>query len=257
MMRRPLIAGNWKMHHDSVSTERVLRDITTAFQGSSDIDVLICPSFVSLSLASLLLKNSSISLGAQTMSEHVQGAFTGEISGAMLRSVGCEYVILGHSERRTLFFETDQIINQKLKAAQAIALTPILCVGESLDERESGHALAVIRNQLSACLADFSPTLPLVVAYEPIWAIGTGKVASSAQAQDVHAFIRSELASLGFSADSIRILYGGSVKGDNTEELLSMADIDGALVGGASLESRSFVDILTKANLLVKGTKGV
>jgi len=212
-----------------------------------DVDIAICPTAVCLSAVSEVLKNSNIKLGAQNMHWESSGAFTGEVSADMLASCGCSVVILGHSERRQYFGETDANVNKKIKAALATNLTPILCCGETQQQREDGVTEEIVREQIEAGVDGLSTddAAKLVVAYEPIWAIGTGLTATPQQAQDVHAFIRATLKSkLGAVADSIRIQYGGSVKPDNVKDLMSQADIDGALVGGASLKAESFSDII-------------
>lgn len=249
MKRRHIIAGNWKMN--TTLSEGI--DLIQALKSSpvsSEIDIILCPPFTHLETARTLLKNSGIHLGAQTLSEQESGAFTGEISASMLASVGVKYVIIGHSERRTLFHETNSIINAKLKQAIHHRLNPIFCIGESLNEREENLTFSVLSKQLIEGLSGITPTeintVDFVVAYEPIWAIGTGKTASPEQAQDVHAHIRSELTTVFGKelASKTRIQYGGSVKPDNCQSLLSKPDIDGALVGGACLKAESFLDII-------------
>jgi triosephosphate isomerase len=214
-------------------------------------DIIICPPFTSLSEASKLVSGSVIKLGAQNMHFEVSGAFTGEISALMLKSVGCEYVILGHSERRNIFGENDEIINKKIKKALAAGLKPIFCVGELLEERENGTTNDVVKRQVLKGLKGISAEemKNIIVAYEPVWAIGTGKTATPAQAQEVHEFIR-DLIEIGYSlevAENLVIQYGGSVKPENAKELLSQKDIDGALVGGACLKADSFMGIIKNA----------
>lgn len=248
MMRTKVIAGNWKMNNDINGTIELISGIKSILAGKKiDAKLIVCPPFTSLETAKELLKGSVVGLGAQNMYFEENGAFTGEISAAMLKSVGCEYVILGHSERRTIFGETDELINKKVKKALASGLKPIFCIGETLEERESGTTFDVIKRQINAGLSGLSDSdmETVIIAYEPVWAIGTGKVASPAQAQEVHAFIRGELVKLFGSASAERtiIQYGGSVKPDNARELLGQADIDGALVGGACLKAESFVGI--------------
>lgn len=248
IMRTKVIAGNWKMNNDINGTIELISGIKSILTGKKiDAKLIICPPFTSLETAKELLKGSEVGLGAQNMYFVENGAYTGEISAQMLKSVGCEYVILGHSERRTIFGETDELINKKVKKALATGLKPIFCVGETLDERESGTTFDVIKRQVETGLSELteSDMETVIIAYEPVWAIGTGKVASPAQAQEVHAFIRAELVKLFGVATAERtiIQYGGSVKPDNARELLGQADIDGALVGGACLTAGSFVGI--------------
>ena len=215
-----------------------------------DVDVVLCPPFTALSAVSEVVDDCSIKLGAQNMHWESDGAYTGEVSPRMLRDLYCNYVILGHSERRSYFGETNETVNNKVKAAIAAALTPIVCVGETLEQRESGITEAVVGDQVRNSLAGLGDDLSkVVVAYEPVWAIGTGVTATPEQAQEVHAFIRKVLAEIGGSdiADGIRIQYGGSMKPANAAELLDKQDIDGGLIGGAALEARSFVDIVKAA----------
>ncbi len=246
--RRPIIAGNWKMfktNSEAVETARQLKDLVVK---TDDIDIMIAPPFTALAQVSDAIGESAISLGGQNIFWEKEGAYTGEISAAMLVSTGCSYVIIGHSERRQYFGETDQTVNKKIAAAIGNNLIPILCVGESEKERESDKTFSVLDKQLKEGLQDFSLTdlETLVIAYEPIWAIGTGKTATKEQAQEVHHYLRSELEKRFGDpfAKSIRILYGGSVKPDNTKALMAMPDIDGALVGGASLNAESFSQIV-------------
>ncbi len=247
-MRKPLIAGNWKMYKTSDQAMRLAEGIKKSLKGIENIDVVLCPPFTVLSTVYNVVSDTDIGLGAQDLYWEKEGAFTGEISPIMLKDCGCEFVILGHSERRKYFSETDEIINKKIKASFEVGLKPICCVGETLEQREEGKTIEVIKQQLSGCLLGFGieDILNVIIAYEPVWAIGTGKNATAAQAQEVHKFIRTWL-SENFSkgaSDTIRILYGGSVKPANTKELMSEEDVDGALVGGASLEVASFVDII-------------
>lgn len=248
-MRKKVIAGNWKMNNDLLETQNLISKLKNELNSSSpNCIVIICPPFTSLSEASLLVKDTKIKLGAQNLNENDNGAFTGEISAQMLKSVGCEYVIIGHSERRVIYKEDDQTINKKIKQAVKHGLKPIFCVGETLDERESNETNNVIKRQLKDGLKDISqPELKdMIVAYEPVWAIGTGKNASPQQAQEVHEFIRKTLKE-DFADDFVEnvvIQYGGSVKPDNAEEILSQNDVDGALVGGASLKAESFMGII-------------
>ncbi len=247
--RLPLIAGNWKMHHTPVGTATLLSALVAQIPDTlSDREVVVAPPFTALETAARILRGSQIRLSAQNLHAETHGAFTGEVSGPMLKAVGCQYVIIGHSERRQYYGETDEQVAQKVKAAQRDGLTPIVCVGETLAERERGAMLAVISRQIRAGLAGqpAQAIAALVLAYEPIWAIGTGKTASPEQAQEVHATIRDTLAELAdqSSADAVRIVYGGSVKPDNVDGLLAQPDIDGALVGGASLHADSFARIV-------------
>ncbi len=248
-MRIPLIAGNWKMHGSRAFVAQILPALSAVVPSS--IEVAVFPPFVFLPQAQALLEGSAIKLGAQNMDAHDQGAFTGEISAAMLKECACEYVLIGHSERRESYYETDESCMQKTLAAQLAGLTPMLCVGETLEEREQGKTFEVLERQLSAIFHEprINPA-PMVLAYEPVWAIGTGKTATPELAQTVHAFIREKLAAwLGNTvAQRMRILYGGSVKPDNAAGLLSQPDIDGALVGGASLVAESFIQIINSVN---------
>jgi len=246
--RRPLIAGNWKMHGTRAETERLLAALKLAMAGLTDREVVVAPPFTALETAARLLAESPIRLAAQNLYWEPQGAFTGEISGPMLRDLGCSYVILGHSERRQYFAETDQQVARKVKAAQRDGLLPIVCVGETLEERDRSETLAVIRRQVRGGLdeQEKAAVAALVIAYEPVWAIGTGRTATPEQAQEVHAAIRATVAELAdqTTAEAVRILYGGSVKPDNVDALMAQADIDGALVGGASLQADSFARIV-------------
>ena len=246
------IAGNWKMYKDLAETEqlaRALKDRTGEFPPRAQ--VIICPPFTSLAIAGRIIEGSRIRLGAQNMSEFDEGAYTGEISWKMLRSVGCSYVILGHSERRQYFRETNELVNRKAKKALANGLQPIICVGETLEEREKGVTGQVITTQIKGVLEGIqaSEMERVIIAYEPVWAIGTGRNATPAQAQEVHELIR-RLVAQQFSrevADRLVIQYGGSVKPENAADLLAQSDIDGALVGGACLKPDSFVAIIREA----------
>ena len=224
--------------------DQILRELGD-FQG---VDVVLCPPFTALAVVSEAITGSLVDLGAQNMHANASGAFTGEIGAPMLRELFCHYVILGHSERRTLFGETNGIVNEKVRAALQANLQPIVCVGETLEERESGATEGVVESQVRESLRDVGADelAGLILAYEPVWAIGTGRTASPEQAQEVHALIRSVIASMAGEpvADSVRIQYGGSVKADNAGELFAQPDIDGGLIGGASLEARSFVQIV-------------
>ncbi len=246
-MRKKLVAGNWKMHGSLAENAALLTALKPALAG---IDAVVCVPFPYLAQAQAELTGSSIAWGAQNLSEQAKGAFTGEVSAAMLLDFGCTYVIVGHSERRSLYGESDALVASKYMAAQAAGLKPILCVGESLDERESGVTEAVVARQLDAVInaAGVASLANAVVAYEPVWAIGTGKTASPEQAQAVHAFIRSKIAVLDAAvADQLVIQYGGSVKAANAAELMVQPDIDGALIGGASLVAEEFVAICRAA----------
>jgi triosephosphate isomerase len=246
--RRPLIAANWKMYKTNQDTEAFIKEFLPKLPATLNLDVVICPPFTSLGTAQPLLNASPVALGAQNLNENTEGAFTGEISGPMLSALGCRYVIVGHSERRQLFGETDALVNKKIVAALQNNLTPIICVGETLEEREANKTLAVVNRQVKAALANLpsADTARIVLAYEPIWAIGTGRTATPAQAQEVHLAIRDILKDQYGSLTSlaVRILYGGSVKPENMAELMNCEDIDGGLVGGASLKPDSFLAIV-------------
>lgn len=238
-MRRPLVAGNWKMHG---SRESVAALVAGLPQVRPEVDVAVFPPYVYIPQVLEALADSAIGVGAQNVSAQRQGAYTGEIAADMLRDIGCRYVIVGHSERRSLYGENDQQVADKFIAAGAEGLIPILCVGETLVQREQGETLAVIARQLDAVIAaaGLEAVCAAVIAYEPVWAIGTGKTATAEQAQQVHRAIRQRL---GATGDSTRLLYGGSVKAANAAELFAQPDIDGALVGGASLDSAEFGEI--------------
>jgi triosephosphate isomerase (TIM) len=252
MIRKKLIAGNWKMNKTSADAVSLAREIVAAVGTQPDVDVVICPPFTAIEAVAGAVDGSLVKLGAQNMHFEPSGAFTGEVSAPMLRALFATHVILGHSERRTLFGETDELVNKKVLAALKNQLRPILCVGESLAEREAGSTLKVVQTQLERGLDGVSKEMAasLVVAYEPVWAIGTGKVATTEQAQEVHAFIRGLLTKLFGEPVSqrVRILYGGSMKPANAPDLLGQGDIDGGLIGGASLESRSFVELIRAAS---------
>ncbi|OQA24333.1 MAG: Bifunctional PGK [Verrucomicrobia bacterium ADurb.Bin345] len=250
-MRKPIVAGNWKLNKTVAEAVNLIEAIKEKAADIQGVDIVVCPPFTALQAAKAALAGSSVDLGAQNMHWEKSGAFTGEVSAEMLREVGCHYVILGHSERRQYFKETDEQVNRKAKAALAGGLRPIVCVGELLEERESGRTEAVVSAQVRGSLAGLSASdlLKTVVAYEPVWAIGTGRTATPAQAQEVHALIRSLLKELADEhvAQSVRIQYGGSVKPSNAKELFGQKDIDGGLIGGASLEAGSFLDIVRGA----------
>jgi len=249
-MRKPLVAGNWKMHGSRADNAALLGALLDRLPAQGAAEVMVCPPFVYLQETSRLLKDSDVALGAQSLCAEAQGAFTGEVSGAMLRDVGCRYVLVGHSERRQLYGEHDALVARKFVAAQASALVPVLCVGETLEEREGGRTTEVVSRQLDAVLAVSGAGAfgNAVIAYEPVWAIGTGRNATPEQAQEVHAMIRGRVAALDAKIGvSVRILYGGSGKASNARELFSMADIDGGLVGGASLKADEFAQICAAA----------
>jgi len=251
MMRKPLIAGNWKMNKTVEQARFLTAELIPDLQGISGVDRVLCPPFISLLSISAMLAGTDICLGAQNMHWEASGAYTGEISPQMVAEF-CRFVIIGHSERRIYFGETDETVNRKIKAAQAISLSPIVCVGETLLENEAGRTAEVITRQLQQGLAGFSPEqgLHLVIAYEPVWAIGTGRAATAAGANAVCAeVIRPMLAQLFNSgvAESIRILYGGSVTPSNAVELFAQPEIDGGLVGGASLKAVDFIKIVKSA----------
>ena len=248
MPRTITIAGNWKMNKTATDAVELAKPIIQSVANQSEISVIMCPPFTALHAVSELIANSSPRRGAQTMSDKASGAYTGEISAAMLRDLHVTHVILGHSERRSYYGETDSIVNKKTLTALENSLKPILCVGETLAEREGNKTFDVIKTQLVQGLAEVSTTQAenVIIAYEPVWAIGTGKTATPAMAQEVHAFIRKELASLfgEATAQKIRILYGGSMKPDNADDLLSETDIDGGLIGGASLTAKDFLALV-------------
>jgi triosephosphate isomerase (TIM) len=249
-MRRKLVAGNWKMHGALQQNTALLAQIMGGMSGLT-CEVAVCPPFPYLGQVQSLLLSSEIALGAQSVSEHASGAFTGEVSASMLAEFGCRYVLVGHSERRVIFGEENATVAAKFETAQKAGLVPILCVGETLDEREAGKTVLVIARQLSAVLdrVGVAAMASAVVAYEPVWAIGTGVTASAAQAQEVHAAIRAQVAELDVDvADGVRILYGGSVKPQNAKELFGQSDIDGGLIGGAALVADDFLKICLAAN---------
>lgn len=249
-MRRSLVVGNWKMMGSRAGVTKLLEELKGYLVASDQASIAICPPYVFLPQVSEYLRESGIRWGSQNLSQYDEGAFTGEVSASMLKDFGCDYTIVGHSERRSLFGEGDADVAAKFVAAQSARLTPILCVGESLQQRDSGDALEWVKQQIIAVVdvAGIDAFADAVVAYEPIWAIGTGKTATPEQAQQVHAHIRGVIASLHPGvADSLRILYGGSVKSDNASELFANPDIDGALVGGASLIAADFAAICRAA----------
>jgi len=245
-MRQPLVAGNWKMNGSLDSIIELVEGIKAGIKSVTTAEMAVCPPFVYIPQVAALLEGSAVSLGAQDVSDQVAGAYTGEVAPAMLTDVGCKYVIVGHSERRSLYGESDAFTASKFAAARKAGLSPILCVGELLEEREQGITEQVVARQLDAVidLEGVAAFADAVIAYEPVWAIGTGKTATPEQAQAVHAFIRGKLAALdGDIAAGVQILYGGSMNPGNAAELLAMADIDGGLIGGASLKADDFLAI--------------
>ena len=249
--RKPLVAGNWKMHGNRADAAQLVGELIARGAGKGDAEVLVCPPFVHLVDVGRQVAGSRIGLGAQDVCAEESGAHTGDVSAAMLADVGCRYVIVGHSERRTLHVETDALVARKFVAARRHALIPILCVGESLAEREGDATETVILRQLDAVLAatGVSAFASAVLAYEPVWAIGTGRTATPAQAQEVHALIRDRIAQKDDTiASSLRVLYGGSVKAANAAELFAMPDVDGGLIGGASLKAEEFASICAAAD---------
>lgn len=246
--RKLIIAGNWKMNKTVAEAVDLVSDLKRELAAVKEVDVVVCPPYTALSDVSKIVLDGNIRLGAQNMSEHGPGAYTGEIAPVMLKEFSVRYVILGHSERRQYQKESDELISVKARAAHAATLKPIVCVGETLEQREAGQTEAVIEGQVRGSLAGLTAEQmeETVLAYEPVWAIGTGRTATSQQAQEVHAFIRGLLVSMFGEAVAkrVRIQYGGSVKAANARELMSQPDVDGALVGGASLEARSFTEII-------------
>ena len=249
-MRRPLVAGNWKMHGSRARARELAAQVAAGRAGAGVTELLICPPSVHLVDAAAALAGSDVALGAQNVCDRDQGAATGEVSGDMLRELGCGYAIVGHSERRRDYAESDQLVAARLEGALRHGLTPILCLGETLEEREAGATEAVLARQLTAVLDRVGGPLlgKAVLAYEPVWAIGTGRTATPEQAQLVHAYLRARMADVDRElADALRILYGGSVKASNAAELFAQPDIDGGLVGGASLEAGEFLAIARAA----------
>jgi triosephosphate isomerase len=249
-MRRKIIAGNWKMHGDRALAGELAQAAVAMVQAQPQVDVLVFPPLTLLATVTGRVSGSAVGVGAQDVSEHARGAYTGEVSAAMLAEAGCSHVLVGHSERRQLHGEDDALVARKFMAAQAAGLVPVLCLGESREEREQGITEAVVARQLAAVMAaaGVQALENAVLAYEPVWAIGTGLTATPDQAQEVHAFLRSEVAKQDARiAASLRILYGGSVKPDNAQGLFVQADIDGALIGGASLVAADFAAIAAAA----------
>ncbi len=245
-MIKPLVAGNWKMHGSTEKASNLAAQLAEQWGDNLAVEMVLFPPFVHLSAVKAAVANTGIAVGAQNISQHSSGAYTGEISGAMLVDQGCDYVLVGHSERRELFSESNQTVAEKFKAAQDVGLTPILCVGESLQQRQQEQTLDVVAAQIAAVIdcVGLSNVCRAVIAYEPVWAIGTGLTASPAQAQEVHQAIRAHVAAVApEQARGLKILYGGSVTAASAEELFAQADIDGGLVGGASLQADSFLAI--------------
>ena len=255
-MRRLIIAGNWKMYKTIKDGQELAVALKRELYKVENVDIVICPAYTLLAYLADDLEDSNIVIGAQDIYWQEEGAFTGEVSPVMLKDAGCQYVIVGHSERRQFFGDTNETVNKKIKACLKHGLTPIICVGENLQERESGNTFGVIQNHIQGSLADISALdiIKAVIAYEPVWAIGTGKTATGGQAQEVHKFIR-DLLKKNYGnevADSVRIQYGGSVKPENITELMHEPDVDGALVGGASLKIDAFKEIVLKASEVKK-----
>lgn len=246
--RRPLVVANWKMNGNSQTNAELLRQFTQLWQGVHHAEVAICAPYVYLSQVSELLSQSNVIVGAQDLSHFSVGAYTGEISAAMLGDIGCEYVIVGHSERRNYFAESNAVIAEKFMRAQSAGLTPIFCVGESLKKREAGEAHTAIESQLQGVIevVGIEAFKNAIIAYEPVWAVGTGRIATPEQVSDMHAFIRQQLGDMG---RNLRILYGGSVTADNAAQTFALEDVDGALVGGASLKVDNFFAICQAAEL--------
>jgi len=245
-MRQPLVAGNWKMNGSLDSIRKLVEGIQGGLDTVTTAELAVCPPYVYIPQVAAMLEGTAITLGSQDVSDQESGAHTGEVAPGMLTDVGCKYAIVGHSERRSIYGESDEFTARKFAAARRAGLVPILCVGESLEEREQGITEQVVARQLDAVidLEGIAALGEAVIAYEPVWAIGTGKTASPEQAQEVHAFIRGKLAGQdGGVAEKVQILYGGSVKGSNAAELFAMADIDGGLIGGASLDADDFLAI--------------
>jgi triosephosphate isomerase (TIM) len=250
-MKLPLIAGNWKMYKTVRDTVKYIKEFRSLVKDVDDVEIVVAPSFMAVHAAAEAARNSNIGIAAQDLYYEREGAFTGEVSAAMVSEAGAEYVIIGHSERRTLFGETDADVNRKLAAAFASTLVPIVCIGETLDQRERNETFTVLDRQIKQGLDGVTADqlAQLVIAYEPVWAIGTGRNATPAQAAEAHGHIRSRLRQWfeGDAANHCHILYGGSVKPDNISELVMQPDVDGALVGGASLDVRSFADIVSRS----------
>ena len=250
-MRRRMVAGNWKMNGSKASVRELVGGILARLRTGSEVDLLVLPAFVHLPLVKSLVEDTPVQLGAQDLSVHESGAYTGEVSGSMLAEFSCRYVLVGHSERRSLHGESSGLVAEKFEAARQAGILPILCLGESLDEREAGRTREVVGGQLQAVIerCGIQALDRAVLAYEPVWAIGTGRTASPDQAQEIHAFIRQQIENHdAIIAGRVRILYGGSVKPDNAAELFAREDIDGGLIGGASLSADAFMDIYRAAD---------
>jgi triosephosphate isomerase len=250
-MRTPLIAGNWKMFKTVADTVKHVKEFRSLVKDVTGVEIVVAPPFTAIHAAAEALRNSSVGVAAQDLYWEREGAFTGEISGSMIREAGAEYVIIGHSERRTLFAETDDAVNRKAHAAVAAGLIPIVCIGETLDQRDRNETFEVLDRQIRQGLDGLTgqQISELVIAYEPVWAIGTGRNATPAQAQEAHAHVRKRLVQW-FGADAAglcHVIYGGSVKPDNARDLVSQPDVDGALVGGASLDVRAFQEIISRS----------
>jgi triosephosphate isomerase len=247
-MRKPVIAGNWKLFKTTKEAKDLVTSLIPEVKGNDRVEIIVAPVFTALTTVSKAVDGTNVMLAAQDCFWEEEGAYTGEVSPGLLKDAGCSHVIIGHSERRQFFGETDETVNKKIKAALARGLIAIFCIGETLAERESGRTFDILKLQATKGLAGFPKEMleDIIIAYEPVWAIGTGKTATDEQAQKAHAFIRSLVADLydGSTADRIRILYGGSVKPDNIKGLMTQPDVDGALVGGASLKSESFSAIV-------------
>ena len=249
-MRKPMIAGNWKMNNTIVEGENLVNTIKSGVHSINGVDMLVCPPFTALSAIAACVDRTNIELGAQNMYSATDGAFTGEISPLMIKDIGCRFVILGHSERRAIFHETDKMINEKAKVALQYNLLPIICVGETLEQREKGNAKDIVKTQIDGALKDLSTdeVQTIIIAYEPVWAIGTGRTATPGQAEEMHMYIRQLIAQKydRSTADNLRILYGGSVKPENITDLMKQENIDGGLIGGASLKAEAFIQMVEK-----------
>lgn len=249
-MRRRLIMGNWKMNGSLSANETLLTDLSEQIAGLNGVDVAVCPAFIHLAQSVELTTGTLIRVGAQNLSHHDKGAYTGEVSGEMIHNIGCTYVLTGHSERRALYGETNELVADKTLKALELGLIPVLCIGETLEERQSGQMNSVLEAQINAVIdrCGANSFSQIVVAYEPVWAIGTGETATPEQAQDAHAFVRGLIAAHNPEiAERMTILYGGSMNDKNAADLLAMADVDGGLVGGASLKADSFATIIRAA----------
>jgi triosephosphate isomerase len=248
MARKKFIAGNWKMNTTIDEAVALAAAVVGKMGNVADVDVAICPPYISLKAVADVVKGSQVKLGAQDVHWEAKGAYTGKVSCAMLKSVGVQYVIIGHSEQRQYFNETNETVNKKVKAALAAGLLPIVCVGETLDERKSGKLFSIIETQIKGACTGISraDALTCTIAYEPVWAIGTGEVATPDQANEMHVFIRKQIASIydKDAADAMRIQYGGSMKPDNAKALLALSDVDGGLIGGAALKADDFFGIV-------------